>query len=97
LNLEEYLEIKGKQRTSASSSTTFSSKKVPLKKSKSPKDVIINVGLMEPDSYGELKKKRGVWAHLSVSPKADANTIQKLAIEKHASLDQFFCGLEDYV
>jgi len=52
---------------------------------------------MEPDSYGELKKKRGVWAHLSVSPKADANTIQKLAIEKHASLDQFFCGLEDYV
>lgn len=99
LSLDQYLEAKGKQRTSSSSSSLFPPKpsKDTLRKSKSSKNVTINIGLMKPDGFGELKKERGVWVHISVPPSADAETVQNHAITKHASVNQFFCGLDDYV
>ena len=51
---------------------------------------------MKPDGCGGLKKVRGNWATVSVAPEADWLVV-RLAVDKHADLNQYFCALEDYV
>ena len=64
---------------------------------KPTKTVTINVGIMKADGEGWLKKVRGVWATISVDIQADAKKILTKAIEKHASMDQYFNEFKDYV
>jgi len=61
------------------------------------KKVTINVGLMWRNENGELKKQRGVWAHITLSPTAGWQLVQELALEKHATMDQYFCAKDDFV
>lgn len=61
------------------------------------KKVTINVGLMWRNENGELKKQRRVWAHITLSPTAGWQLVQELALEKHATMDQYFCAKDDFV
>ena len=59
--------------------------------------VLINVGIMERDNYSILKPVRGKKLPLKLSETSTASEIKILATDKHASDNQNFCGLEDYV
>ena len=59
--------------------------------------VLIDVGIMERDNYSILKPVRGKKLPLKPSETTSASKIKILAIDKHASHNQNFCGLEDYV
>ena len=56
-----------------------------------------NVGIMERDNYSILKTVMGKKLPLKLSETSSASEIKILATDKHASHNQNFCGLEDYV
>ena len=58
---------------------------------------LINVGIMERDNDSILKPVRGKKLPLKLSETSSAGETKVLAIDKHASNNQSFCGLEDYV
>ena len=58
---------------------------------------MINVGLMERDSFCILKPVRGKKLPLKIDEKSSSAEIKLSAINKHASHDQNFCALEEYV
>ena len=64
-----------KRRFAPSSTTTLS-------------EVSINVGYMELDNQGKLKKCRGKNLPVRVSPTARKTTILEKAVKKHAAFDK---------
>lgn len=59
--------------------------------------VLINVGMMERDNYSILKLVRGKKLPPKVGETISASEIKILPIDKHASHNQNFCGLGNYV
>lgn len=59
--------------------------------------VLINFGIMEKDNYSILKFIRGKKLPLKVTETSSASEIKILATDKHASHNQSFFDLEDYV
>ena len=59
--------------------------------------VLSNVGIMERDNYSIFKPVRAKKLPLKLSETSSASEIKILAIDKHASHNKNFCGLEDYL
>lgn len=59
--------------------------------------VLINFGIVEKDNYSILKFIRGKKLPLKVTETSSASEIKILATDKHASHNQNFFDLEDYV
>lgn len=82
----------------------FKPKKLKVKEGSSntatnstPKNIHLQVGLMKSDGNGGLKKVRGGWVSLSLSPNAGWKEVRRAAVSKHADQDQYFCAFFDYV
>ena len=95
--LENVTTAKHMERTSLFKSKMKVKKNINTKLSTKKKLITINVGIMKPDGRGSLRKVRGAWAAIAVEPAANAERVLQLAVEKHSSMDQFFCSFENYV
>ena len=60
-------------------------------------EVVINVGLIEANEKGIVSIKQGSRLAIKVVKTFSAKEVARLAVKKHAALDQFFCGSDEYV
>ena len=83
--LDDYMADKSAERRSLFGKKSLSKK---LKQTPKKKTVSIQVGIMKldgGDGNHSLKKKRGAWATISISPEASWEGVLQLAVEKHGS------------
>ena len=100
-SLDNYIRRKSADRSgflSKKKSLTTNSKRHPTKQQKGQKACVsISVGIVRLSAHKELSIKRGSRVFVSVPRNANSDTVKKLAVDKHANLNQYFCALEDYV
>ena len=97
LTLSDYYESKTSQRLHGTKPKRPITNKCHMAMNKNKQSVTINIGIMKPDKFGELKKARGVWAHIKIPPTANEDAVIKEALDQHAQLDQYFCKLDSYL